>query len=150
MLNQRKKPVSLSWMLILLVVLAPLGGCGKKAPPMAPRQRTMKAVKDLKARHHKGSVTLTWRHRPSDTAVTGYIIYRFQQERSASDCPGCPLLFEKMETIALEPKDFTARHKLTWSQDVSSGHRYTYKVVPISPSGSYGVDSNMVSVEAFE
>lgn len=150
MSNHWKIPVSLIWILILLMVLVPMGGCGKKAPPTAPRQQAMQAVKDLKARHHEGSVTLTWWHRPSDAAVTGYVIYRFQHERLTSDCPGCPLLFEKMETVALEPKDYTAPHKLTWSQNVSSGHRYTYKVVPVSPSGSRGADSNLVSVEAFE
>jgi hypothetical protein len=148
MLTLRVKPIPLSWLVALLLVAPVLcGGCGKKAPPVAPRQPAMKAVGDLSAHSQDGLVVLTWHHHPVSSGVTGYVVFRAQHAISTPDCPGCPLLFEKTETIALDPDRYTTRHQLTYSQDVPGGFRYTYKVVPVQSSGAQGPDSNRVVVE---
>lgn len=139
-----------SWLIAVMAFLALCGGCGKKAPPTAPRQPAMKAVANLDAAYRAGTVHLTWDHHPASSAVTGYLVFRAGHDLSTPNCPGCPLLFEKVETIALDPDKYQARHRLTYSQYVPSGFRYTYKVVPIQSFGAQGPDSNFVKVEAVQ
>ena len=133
---------------MLLVFLTLVSGCGKKAPPVAPRQPAMNAVTDLTARIQDGVVTLAWHYQPSGVAVTGYAVYGAKQTLSVSPCAGCPLLFEKMETVPLAPGTAAERQQLTWSQPVTGGYGYIFKVVPVQSSGAQGPDSNLAKVEA--
>lgn len=131
---------------LLVMGLTLWGGCGIKAPPKAPRQPSMVAVSDLSARYQDGTVVLTWHHLPANAAVTGYMIYQSPHRANASDCQGCPLLFEKATSVFLDPAASTTHHKLTWSQTVNVGVGRTYKVIPVQSSGSQGPDSNLVQV----
>lgn len=135
---------------ILLSVLLLGVGCGKKAPPIAPRQPEMTAVLDLIARYEDNTVFLSWHHPPSSAAVTGYLVYKSGQVEDGSACKGCPILFEKVDTQPLDPKMRNTRHKLTWSQTVDSGFQYTFKVAPTQSSGARGPDSNFAVVNALE
>ncbi len=132
----------------MLVALAFFGGCGKKAPPVAPRQPAMQAVSDLNVHYQNPMVTLRWHHRPTGSAATGYAIYRASQSSTKADCTHCPLLFEKIDRLNMDPALRAQQHPLTYSQSVGRGNRYVYKVVPVQSSGAQGPDSNLVVVDA--
>jgi hypothetical protein len=122
-------------------------GCGKKAPPVAPRLIPLTAVADLQGVLSSGSVFLTWSHSEQNASARGYVVLRAQSALSRPDCPECPLVFQKMDTVTLERSARKRQHSLTFQQDVTTGFRYTFSVRPIQASGAQGPDSNLVVID---
>ena len=83
----------------VLLVLAV--GCGKKAPPVAPKPRPLTAVTDLKGVLRNEQVRLTWTHRPDNRYAKFYLVLRAQREMSRPACGDCPRVFQKVDTIAI-------------------------------------------------
>ena len=132
------------WMLVLAVVL--ISGCGKKAPPVVPRRMPLAQVSDLQGSLSQSTVRLTWNHSTENARAAGYIVLRAQSSLSHPDCPDCPLLFQKVETIPLSRSMRNKGHAMDFYQDVGEGFRYTYNVRPYQSSGAQGPDSNLVVI----
>ena len=126
------------------LVFMSLWGCGKKGPPVVPRVPPLPMINDLQGRLQEGTVTLTWQHRPSYEAVSGYVVLRAQSALSSPQCPQCPLIFQKVGTLRIDRNQQTVHY----SQSVPDGFRYTYKVQPFQSSRAQGPDSNMIVLEA--
>ena len=118
--------------------------CGKKAPPVAPRSQPLVGVTDLRGRLSQSTVRLTWNHTAENSHAVGYIVLRAQSSLSKPDCPDCPMVFQKEETISLRRSLRKKPHALEFYQDVADGFRYTYNVRPYQSSGAQGPDSNLV------
>lgn len=133
------------WRLALIGLgLMSLCGCGKKAPPVVPRITPLPIMDDVQGRLQDGTVTLTWQHGTQYRAVAGYVVLRAQSALSRPECPQCPLIFQKVDTIRVSRNPQTVH----FSQAVPNGFRYTYKVRPFQSSGAQGPDSNAVILEA--
>jgi hypothetical protein len=143
-LKQKCFPSMVCWALALLAVL--LMGCGKKAPPVAPQKLPLKGVSDLKGDLKQGTVRLTWQHTPENGRAAGYIVLRAQSPLTQPECPDCPPVFQKVDTIPMSRSLRKQRHVMNFKQDVAVGFRYTYNVRPYQSSGSQGPDSNFVII----
>jgi hypothetical protein len=134
-----------AWLGVILV-LTLLNGCGKKAPPVAPRQVPLAAVGDLKGELNQGAVRLTWHHRPDNARAVGYIILRAQSPLSRPQCPQCPLVYQKVDAKPVSRSLRKKRHAMEFYHDVEEGFRYTFNVRPYQGSGDQGPDSNPVII----
>jgi hypothetical protein len=141
-----------TWMIFLLVAgafLACIVGCGRKAPPVAPRIPAPVAVSDLTADVNNGRVILNWLVPDAADAPLpdGYRIYR--ADLGSTDCTDCPLLFAK---IGERPLDASRRPdppepwRQSWQDTPARGMRYVYKVSAYG-RGRETVDSNLVGVQ---
>ncbi len=148
MSNQAKIIAPAVWVLVLAAML--VIGCGKKAPPVAPRHAPLIQVTDLHGGLNKGTVRLTWHHSPENAHAVGYIVLRAQSALIRPECPGCPLVFQKVDTITMRGSQRKKKHALEFYQDVVEGFRYTYSVRPYQSSGAQGPDSNLVVMTSAE
>jgi hypothetical protein len=124
------------------------GGCGVKAPPVAPKQPPLPLVTDLNAAYSKGRVLLGWHHPGGDTPAVGYQVQKSQRSLSQPQCPGCPIMFQTIGTEKLQRTLGAQRHALEFEAVAPPGYRYHFKVVPVQSSGARGPDSNVVIIEA--
>jgi hypothetical protein len=123
------------------------GGCGVKAPPVAPKQPPMPKISDLTAAYGNGLVLLEWHHPGGESPAVGYHVLKSQRSLSEPECPNCPLIFEKVGTENLMSTLRTRRHALDFEIAAPPEFVYHYKVVPIQSSGAQGPDSNVVKLE---
>lgn len=144
MMTQRASRPFCRRLIVIGLALAGLCSCGKKAPPVVPQVLPPPAMAEVQGQLQEGRVTLTWLHGSQHQAVAGYVVFRAQSALSRPDCPQCPLIFQKVDTIRVEGKSQTVQ----FSQAVPGGFRYTYKVRPFQSSGAQGADSNVVVLEA--
>ena len=140
---------SLIPLIIILVFLLP--GCGKKAPPIHPRQKPVPAVSDLKYSIDGDILTLTWTipkgKEKAKTAPDGFIVYRSKRPISDSPCKNCPKLFQKVSDIPADIKIDAPGYEnknIEYREEIEKGFVYTYKVVLYTKSGVAGADSNYI------
>jgi hypothetical protein len=133
-----------SW--IVVFALLSLNGCGKKAPPVAPSQAPLVGVTDLAGGLQLSKVRLTWTHPIENAKAAGYIILRAQSVLSKPDCPDCPQLFQKVDTVPIGRSQRKQRHSMELYHDLATGFKYTFKVRPYESSGGQGPDSNTVVI----
>jgi hypothetical protein len=130
---------------IVLVLL--LTACGKKGPPVAPREKPLAAIADLNGVLSADDLKLTWRHDPDNWSATAYIVLRARQELPHPECADCPLAFEKTGSVPVARSLRKEKHTLDFSQSLAAGFRYSFKVRPVTASGAQGPDSNMVLID---
>ncbi len=135
------------WVGLCCAVLLVLAGCGKKAPPVAPRQRPLVAVRDLKGALRQDFVKLTWSHNPENWTATAYVVLRTQQELALPACADCPLAFQKTGSVPLARSLRQEKHTLDFSQSLAAGFRYSFIVRPVTASGAQGPDSNILVMD---
>jgi predicted small lipoprotein YifL len=137
---------------ILAAFAFSLSGCGRKAPPVAPRPAPPPAVNDLSRQMQEDTLKLNWtipKHKGKiHPDLEGFFVYRSQKPLSESECPNCPLTFKLVADIG--PKTIKASEKkekghMTYSETLATGYRYIYKVVAYDDSGSRFDDSNLVT-----
>jgi hypothetical protein len=139
---RRHRPVG--WLLMAAaLVLAALGGCGKKGPPVAPKSLPLPQVTELKGRLEGDTVFLSWRPVASDSRIKGYVVLRAQADAAKPPCPGCPRVFQKVG----EPSAGSDSEAVEFSEPVPPGFIYTYKVQPVGSSGDPGPESNFVTID---
>ncbi len=151
-MKHRKKPYLFGMMLLLPLAVATflLAGCGKKGPPVAPRQVPIPVVVDLQTAVEGDMVTLSWsRLQKGETAalqVAGYFVNRSKTPLAKADCVDCPILFQRIadiSTIVVAP-DESEKALVNFSEQVEKGHRYIYMVTAYTPAGVTGRESNRV------
>ena len=123
-----------------------LAGCGKKGPPLPPRQEELPKVKNLQAVVVRSGVKLTWSMGSSDDIVAGFNLYRSEVQPEISNCPGCEKVFELVTTIRVKAGE--TGFQLV-DQHVEGKGRFYYKVTPFDKHNRLGPDSNeaMVIIE---
>ena len=131
-------------------VLLLLAGCGRKGPPVAPQTLPPTPVADLAVRLEGAMAVLSWTvpSIPPAPLPDGFRIYRARL--GPDDCPGCPLLFQKIGTLDLDAVARPARGEpwsLAWQDAVEPGFRYVYKVTACTGHDRFGQDSNLVRVQ---
>jgi len=136
--------------IIILVFLLP--GCGKKGPPVPPRQEPVPAVSDLKYGIDGNILTLTWtipkEKEKAKSAFSGFIVYRSKRPISGSDCKNCPKLFQKVSDILADIKIDAPGYvnkNIEYREEIEKGFVYTYKVVLYTKSGTQSRDSNNIN-----
>lgn len=119
-------------------------GCGIKAPPVPPEKPPLPAIKDLKVDLEDGdTVKLQWQQSGQAGPVAAYLVYRSRSDPAGEACSGCPVLFEKIGRV-----DRTGEiSSFDFSDTVSAGTTYRYKVVPLYATGAGGPDSNIVTIQ---
>jgi len=122
-----------------------LPGCGKKAPPIPPRQKPVPAVSDLKHSIDGDMLTLTWTipKGKEKTAPDGFIVYRYKRPISDSPCKNCPKLFQRVSEIPIDGPGYENKN-IEYREEIEKGFVYTYKVVLYTKSGVSSADSNYV------
>lgn len=139
---RRHRPAG--WLLMAAaLVLAALGGCGKKGPPVAPKSPPLPQVTELKGHLEGDTVFLSWRPAASDARIKGYVVLRAQADAAKPPCPGCPRVFQKVG----EPSVDGDTEAVEFSEPVPHGFIYTYKVLPVGSSGDQGPESNYVTID---
>ena len=128
-------------------------GCGKKAPPVAPRKTVPPAVNDLKADVVGDDVRLIWsvpkKGQEVFEGLEYFRLYKHRWHRSVEMCPGCPIPFEDYLDIKLDDPE-PARvegDQIVCHDKIEPGHHYAYKVVVYHKSGGTSKDSNIVRFE---
>lgn len=81
-------------------------GCGKKAPPVPPRQAKPPTVNDLRASIDGGTLKLTWTI-PKEKGgimpgVSHFIVDRSKMLHSDSNCKNSPVMFKRVADILIE------------------------------------------------
>ena len=110
-------------------------GCGKKAPPVPPRQKKSHAVNDLHANIDGETLKLTWtipREKGEIISdLSGFMIYRSKMPHSDSDCKNCPVLFKRVADIPIEVRasGYMKKDTITYPKSLEKGYRYIYKVI---------------------
>jgi hypothetical protein len=84
---------------ILIISVLFLAGCGKKAPPVPPRQVKLPAVNELDARIVGDTLKLTWaipkEKEGNISGLSGFIVYRSKM-LSSSDCKNRQVLLKQI------------------------------------------------------
>jgi len=139
-------PFSILIIFVLLVL-----GCGKKAPPVPPRQAKPPTVNDLRASIDGGILKLTWTI-PKEKGriisdLSGFIVYRSKMLLSDSDCRNCPVLFKRVADIPYEvsASGYMKKGNSTYTATLEKGYRYIYKVI-VYRKGVTSSDSNYVDL----
>jgi predicted small lipoprotein YifL len=140
-----------SLIFILIMIMVPflfLHGCGRKGPPVPPKQPAAAAVKDLSLSINGDMVLLNWTV-PDEMKETGsgikeFIVHRGKQKLSNGDCRNCPANFRPVAEVPAEAE--TAGKGMKYGERVEKGFKYVFKVTAVSRAGTEGGDSNHVEI----
>ena len=92
---------------ILIIFVLLVVGCGKKAPPVPPRQAKPPTVNDLRASiDGGGTLKLPWiiprKKGTMMPSLSGFIVYRSKVLHSDSHCKNSPVLFKRVADTLIE------------------------------------------------
>ena len=125
-------------------------GCGVKSPPLPPVQELPNAVSDLKKNITDNIVTLSWSapDEKEDAVVDRFSIFRSKLGLD-ENCPECPMIFKKVADINAGSDLWQGEAKVTisYSEELETGYRYSYKVVGYTWDLVASADSNPVSFD---
>jgi len=124
-----------------------LPGCGKKGPPVPPRQIVLPAANDLMSVLEDDRVILTWtvpeNKEKKGPFITGFVVYKAKNPVQKNDCKNCPVKYEAVAEITAGSKGKDGKVKYTGQ--LEKGFRYFFKVTAFSEGTASGSrDSNIV------
>ena len=139
-------------LVILPVIFVGLqAGCGKKTPPVPPRRYRPPAVTDLSYQFDGQALTLSWsipETRDGDAAApVGCFVYKAEQPLVNTDCPDCSEPFSPVADLQIQ-KDASGSiltRSMTYTDMLTQGFMYTYKIACYARDGGLGADSNIVN-----
>lgn len=127
-----------------------IGGCGIKGPPVPPQRYRPAAAAALSYELTGNRVQIHWtvaeRGDPQRARITGCAVQRAQRPLAGGDCIECPLPFRKTADVAV-PKGgggAARRHRLDFSEELTPGFEYAYRVICSNAAGVAGNESNVV------
>ena len=113
---------------------------------MPPHQKPAIAVTDLKAAVDRKAIVLTWSGAGESKEIVGYDVYSSRSDLTQPACPGCPMEFVKVGTLAIKGDQASGQpHRFSFS--AAPGYRYRFKVRPYLATGNSGPESNTVMIE---
>jgi len=96
--------------LILIFFAVLVIGCGKKAPPVPPRQAKPSTVNDVCASINGATSKLTWtingKNRIPMPNLTGFILYSLKMLHLDSNSKNFPVLFKYNDDIRIEISNY--------------------------------------------
>jgi hypothetical protein len=131
------------------LLIACLGGCGKKADPRAPELVAPQVINNLTARPTGDGVVLTW-SRPTEYVdgrpikdLGSFLIFR--KEISPS-CPDCLVPYRQLTSIFVEDREKFVKQKQYRFVDEEAQPKavYRYRVVSELNDGTLSEPSNEV------
>jgi hypothetical protein len=136
---------------ILISVAFLFFGCGRKGPPVPPRQAKLPVINDLTSSIEGDLLQLTWampghdKKRPP--ALSGFIVHRSKKSVSEPECEDCPILFQRVVDIPIQTEGSADLEKVVtvYTETLEKGFKYTYKVTIYMGTGAHGRDSNVVA-----
>jgi len=140
---------------LLLILMAALWGCGKKALPVAPESSAPEAVTDLRAWVKEEGVYLSWSFPSRNKDGTrlddlqGFRVLRQARPLSPDSCPDCPQKFELVREIDLKfPREARLEGRRVWWQDpnLKAQNQYTYAIIAYNRYQTSGAESNRVKI----
>jgi len=117
-------PFSILIIFVLLVL-----GCGKKAPPVPPRQAKPPTVNDLRASIDGGALKLIWTiPKEKGCIISGmsrFIVYRLKMLHSDSNRKNSPVLFKCVADILIEINAYEYKKAaVTYIKSLEKKYRY--------------------------
>jgi len=140
---------------LLLILGAVIGGCGKKALPVAPESSVPEGVTDLRAwvKEEGAFISWTFPSRNKDGTrlndLQGFRVLRRANPLGPVSCPDCPLKFERMAEIDLKfPREARVEGRRVWWHDpgLKVQTEYTYVVIAYNRYQTPGPESNRVKI----
>ena len=124
-----------------------LPGCGKKGPPVPPRQIALPAVNDLMSVLEGDRVILTWTvpeiKEKKGHVITGFVVHKGKNPVQESECKNCPVKYKAVAEITAGLKGKSG--KMEYTGQLEKGFKYFFKVTAFSEgTASGGRDSNVV------
>lgn len=131
----------------LLAVAFFIPSCGKKGPPVPPREVPPPGIAELSLTVDADSVILNWTAPEGSRSVMaklgGFFVYRSKTSLSAPECKDCPILFTRIAGVPYTGQS-PGTETITYTDALEKGYRYIYKVVVHSKAGLTSGDSNLV------
>ncbi len=132
----------------IMVVSVCLFGCGKKTPPVPPRQPVITAVKDLSSNIDGDMIVLTWtlpdEKEYKSAGIKYFVVHRAKQKIPDGDCRNCPVNFKPVAEVSAETK--LPVKKMKYAEPLEKGFKYVFKIIAISNTGTESSDSNFVEI----
>ncbi len=124
-------------MVVIALVFA-FQSCGRKAPPIPPGAIVPPKVSGLSHAIEGDTLTLIWKAPQGKGAnsVDGYDVMRSATSLDEKECPGCPIVFQRVARLGSSQTQFTDK--------LVTGKRYIYKVVAVTPYQVQGRDSKLI------
>jgi hypothetical protein len=132
------------FVVLALVFLTTIAGCGKKAPPTPPGVAPIPTVSDLSYEVDGAGVHLEWTV-PMDMAGGEAIVSRAGIKLSDDMCDDCPLVFQKVAAVPIYEQGSAL--KQAHRDSPSPGYRYTYRIVLKTDDGRTSAASNLVTFD---
>ena len=133
---------------VIMAVSVCLFGCGKKMPPVIPRQPVIPAVKDLSSEIDGGMIVLTWtlpdEKEYKSAGIKYFVVHRAKQKIPDGDCRNCPVNFKPVAEVSVEIKLPVKRMK--YEEQLEKGFKYVFKIIAVSNTGTESSDSNYVEI----
>ncbi len=124
-----------------------LPGCGKKGPPVPPRQIALPAVNDLVSVLEDDKVILMWTvpeiKEKKGPFITGFVVHKAKNPVQESECKNCPVKYKTVAEIMAGSKGKSG--KMEYVGQLKKGFKYFFKVTAFSEGTASGSrDSNIV------
>ena len=147
---RRPRRRALAPLLVAALVVAALGACGRKGPPVAPERRVPQPVADLRGVVREGGIELTWsvpRRRVDNTRLSDPGLARvFRTDDAGQGEPKPALLsndriagYTEVGTVKLDaaPSPLVQDGRIVFPdrRGLAPGRRYTYVVVTSDAQG---------------
>lgn len=125
-------------------------GCGVKNPPLPPLKELPNAVTDLEKTVTGSIIILEWStpSKKEHAVVESFSVFR-SKTGTDEHCPGCPIAFKKIADINVGSDLWQdgAREKVSYSEGLVTGNRYSYKVVGYTWDNVASEDSNLIEFD---
>jgi predicted small lipoprotein YifL len=124
-----------------------LSGCGKKGPPVPPRQVVLPAVNDLESVLEDDRVILTWTvpetKEKKGPFISGFVVHKAKNPVQESECKNCPVKYNAVAEIMAGSEGKSG--KMKYAGQLEKGFKYFFKVTAFGEKTASGSkDSNIV------
>lgn len=135
---------------IAIAIILTVYGCGRKGPPVAPRQLAVPAVNELKSLVEGNNVMLEWNvpetKEKKAPRVTGFVIYQAKYPVAEDICENCPINYKPVAEVSADSagKDGSIRY----IRQLEKGFKYFFKVTAFSKNVKpESRDSNIIKIK---